>query len=858
MNLKKFVLLPLAALVLASCGPNVVPPEGISVAAAETTLEMGDTMTLTATLTPADAEADITWSSSDTEVATVDATGTVTAVGLGEVEITATVVSDDIILRDSVTLAVNPDVEAVLASIATEIAVTGTASLVAPGGSLGSFAFDTYLNVNQGEMQLYWSSEGSVYSYFADEEGYLVDYVLNNHNEVQVISYTSGGQPVPAENYITYSFGAITASEVVVTTPTQLDVAIGEDHGAVDLAVELSGYICDVTDTVTINLNKDGSVASLTVVGHGVAELTGGSTTDYVNTVTATVTTKEAIGAPNKATPMPELTGDDAAIVNSFLTGLENENYTLDIVDTGESIGEVVVTDDGVIADGTVFALTTDGVYEVTVDEEAGTMTATSAEAIAAAVSELLNPVDFSPNLFIPQGNNVYKLAGGLTDNVLLGLDPALVFIGDYYLIPSINSVEITLTVEGATVTGATLSYTYDYYGLGWIMGDLVITITNIGTTAFPYADLEFVEYVPPTAWSDVTGDENWYQTATEALGEEVDNVPFIVADWYGYADTEDSEFGVQASFTSQTDAVNLVNSYLAILAAAGWTDSGLVDPYGSVAYTNGTSAIYVSTDAWSSGYDYITDIIFWSVDSLAPAVTQWSDLDAAWAEGINTTTGGDIDTVPFTDLGWQLMSGNYAIGGVTTDVYDASYNAYYLEYALTEAGWTQTGLIDPATENEVWTLEGNPIAVSVYLVTVTMTDGSTGYAVKVDFLAASSCVMPPAATSWSEYDADFAASMEAAGIDVDLVPFLDAEWACDASTSSAYVYTDPTTAQEIYDAFVALLEEAGWTAAGEADESGITTFTNPDTNVTIGVQLDVRTTSVAYVNLYWGTSAAE
>lgn len=861
MNLKKLILLPLAALVLASCEPPAIPPEGVTVTAAETTLEIGGTTTVTAALTPADAEAEITWSTSDTEVATVDATGTVTAVGLGEVEVIATAVSGDTIVRSSVELTVNPDVEAVLASIAKEIAVTGSASLVAPEASLGTFEFDTYVNVNEGEEQWFYTSEGSTYSYFADEDGYLVDYVLDNHNEVQKISYTNeAGEQALADEYITYSFGAITASEVVVTTPTQLDVQIGKEHGAVDLAVELSGYIADVTDTVTINLNKDGSVASLTVVGHGSVEVEG-VMTNYVNTVEATVTTKEAIGAPRK-TPMPEITGDDAAIVNSFLTALDNENYTMEIIDSGEPVGVVEISNDAVVVAGTVFYnVEGDGVYQVVVDDSTDpvSLIAQSDTPTAATISEMLIPVDFSADLFVPRGDGVYGLAGGLTSNILLGLDPSLPFYsGGDLLITNINSVEISLTVEGTTVTAATITYDYDYYGLGWILGTLTLNLTNFGTTTFEYADGTFVELVVED-WDEVVGQEGWYKTAVDNLGEEIaGTVPYVAASWYGYADTNGNEYGVQASYETEEEAQALLTQVETTLVGAGWVKSEtLVDNWGTPVYTKEGSTIHVATSVFeASSGGFVCDIIFWPASEFIPKTT-WSEVDAEWAASVNEALGGDIDTVPFVDLDWEVYNDSY-YGIIAESAYQNSFAtaqalAAEMVDALTTAGWSlDEGLYD-ADGNQVYTLSGNPIAVAVNPVNL----WDMYYYVEVVFTAYSDATVPTVATTWSEYNAEFAASMEAAGIDVDVTPFLDAEWGCDASTSSAYVYTDPTTAQEIYDAYVALLEEAGWTATGEADENGITTYTNPDTNVTIGVQLDVRTDTVAYVNLFWGTSDA-
>ena len=863
MHLKKFILLPMCALVLAGCAPTVIPPEDVEINASTTTLEIGDTLQLTSTVTPEGADATLTWATSDAEVATVSDAGLVTAVGVGTVDITLVATSEETVLKDEVTLTVNPDVEAVLASIANEIAVTGTSTLVSPDyGALGSFDFNTYLNVNEGKEQWYYSSEGSVYSYFANEEGYLVDYVLDNHNEVSEIQYTSGGEPVLADDYIAYSFNTITADEVTLTSPTQLDVAIGAEHGAVELASELSGYIADVTDTVTINLNKDGSVASLTVVGSGIVELEleDGSTVNanYTNTVVANVTTKEAIGAPRRD-PNPAITGDDAAIVNSFLTGLENENYTLDIVDGGESMGEVIVTPEGIAMPEATYALVEgQGVFQVTVDEEANTITANSQSPLAPAISDMLNPVDFSADLFTPLGNGVYRLAGGLTDNLLLGLDPALAFIGSYYMIMNISSVEVVLTTEGTTVTGATLSYEYDYYGFGLIIGELTINISNIGSSVFPYADATFVEYAPE-AWSEVSGQTGWYDSAVAYLGEDVDNVPFIAADWFGYADTIYYEFGVQASFETLAEAEALSNEYIEVLGAAGWTIvPDITDGYGASVYSDNVSTIYVSTSAWeASSGEFVCDIIFWASEDLIPA-TMWSEVDAEWAASVNEALGGNIDSVPFIDLDWTVYNDSY-YGILAESAYLDSFAtaqalAAEMVDALTTAGWSLDEGLEDSNGYQVYTLPGNPIAVAVNPVNLF----DVYYYVEVAFSAYSDATVPTVATTWSEYDADFAAAMETAGIDVDVVPFLDAEWACDSSTTSAYFYGTEAEATEMHTAYVALLTEAGWTTDGATDANGATIYTNPETNVTIAVQLDVRTASVAYVNLFFGVAAGE
>ena len=90
MHLKKFILLPMCALVLAGCGPTVIPPEDVEINASTTTLEIGDTLQLTSTVTPEGADGTLTWATSDAEVATVSDAGLVTAVGLGTVDDMAT------------------------------------------------------------------------------------------------------------------------------------------------------------------------------------------------------------------------------------------------------------------------------------------------------------------------------------------------------------------------------------------------------------------------------------------------------------------------------------------------------------------------------------------------------------------------------------------------------------------------------------------------------------------------------------------------------------------------------------------------------------------------------------------------
>ncbi|MBQ6662486.1 MAG: Ig-like domain-containing protein, partial [Firmicutes bacterium] len=68
---------------------------GVTVAPAEETIEVRQTVQLTATVTPSDAtNKNIVWSSSDPAVATVDETGKVRGIAVGEVTITATSAAD--------------------------------------------------------------------------------------------------------------------------------------------------------------------------------------------------------------------------------------------------------------------------------------------------------------------------------------------------------------------------------------------------------------------------------------------------------------------------------------------------------------------------------------------------------------------------------------------------------------------------------------------------------------------------------------------------------------------------------------------------------------------------------------------
>lgn len=84
------LVLFIAALMLSSCEPKVIPAETLSIDK-ELTLYVDSTFQLTAELTPADATGNVNWKSSDTTVASVSETGLVTALKKGTAIVTANI-----------------------------------------------------------------------------------------------------------------------------------------------------------------------------------------------------------------------------------------------------------------------------------------------------------------------------------------------------------------------------------------------------------------------------------------------------------------------------------------------------------------------------------------------------------------------------------------------------------------------------------------------------------------------------------------------------------------------------------------------------------------------------------------------
>ncbi len=811
----------------------------VSLSASETTLTLGDTLQLSVTTDPASGVT-LAYTSSDLEVATVSETGLVSTVGVGSVDISVSAKLGETTLTDAVNLTVNPDVEEVLASLQHEIALTGTLEASIDGEVVETHTIDTYLNTNADALEAYYHYDKDNPSlasetHYSSYQGYLATYVLNSLNQIVVFTMVDQNyEEKPAADYIMNGFDLVSASELVVVDPTHITLSIDAAHAASTLFIDITGYSSDGGAEVELVLNKDGSIASI------VLDATYSSTLamHYVGTLT----TKSALNVPSND-PLPELTGTDEALLDSFIDGLTNENYTLGI--NVEDLGvayDVLLTQEGLVLNGTIYALVDElGVMEVTVDTSVtpNTLVGASETPIGSAVSELLYPVKVSSDIFVPQGSNQYTISPRLAfwyeryyGGILMGLDPSIAFVDDSFPASALSSVMLTLEADADNnVTDATLSYTTLYYG--YIECTVSIEITDIGTTVFPYVGLEFVPYTPPTTWSEL--DASWYSATNSALGVDLNDAPYVEADWITYEN--EGEYGVQALYSTSAEATTASEAVVTTFIADGWTTTGEIDGYGSPVYGKEGTELRISTSAWEANEGYVCDIIFFNASAFA-LPESWNDVDTTWVEDASAFVGADVSTIPFYQAMWKVgysyFDDEYYLVTTVTSEAAASELINGFVQVLTTAGWTEFEYTDPYGYT-VYVNADETIAVAL---------GYWGYSdtsIQVEmYVYAPDMLLPPA--SWEEVNPDWYATMcEETGVDIsEYIPYIIADW--HASTWSSYAsveFSDETEANAFLDQMKTELTEAGWIDSSEVDEYGVPIYTHTEVDFTISLYVD-------------------
>ncbi len=716
-NKLSIMLLLFIALLLTGCvqdnnnnNNNDIVATDIQIEAPATaTISQGETLQLVASLTPKESNSVVTWSSSDDEIASVSKSGLVTALGVGNVKITASVSTNDGIKSASVDLTINPNLRNVLNSLSQEITLNGTYTQIRDGSLVTSIEsqLKLYFNNEIGHQEYYLQeSVDDEYvderHYYGNAKGELVTLQINRLNEVEERNFVHAGSSTQnPSDYILFDdfiskFSDVKDSEVKIVSPNELEINLTNDSAAKDLLYSLSFYETDLTNLISIRLDKLGNPTFIKLEGSYADEDYGFT---FLQTLEYNVVTKNDIKVPDKVAPYPELEGDDATLVSNFLEALKNRNYTINIfVDDTSTLTGKVTPNNVLMSDSNnssrYFSYIADkGVYEVSYNESENAITPKSANSIATSMNEFLTPIDFSKDLFAPLGNDIYTLIYGLDESgLLIGLDPAIPFFDVYnsiYVIRNLSSVNIALNHDGNDITKATISY--EGRLMTYLSYQIKVEITNIGSTTVPFEDATVKEYVEPTDWSSL--DNEWYESSNELLSGEINNVPYVHTDWNTYLEEDKSL--VQTSPMDKETADALLSTLTSLLQNASWTKTeDVYSDRGTTifdgVYSKDGENIIVAVDEFTSSGDYYLQIVFLPVNYFVPA-TSWEEVDPSWYSEVNDYLGDDVSYVPFIEGDWSVYPKAFdyyyaTIEFETLEEYEEFYARFMEEFE--NAGW--------------------------------------------------------------------------------------------------------------------------------------------------------------------------
>lgn len=642
-----------------------------------TTITQGNTLQLEASLEPKEATNKITWSSSDEDIASVSNTGLVTTVGVGNVKITASVPTGDTVKSASVDLTINPNVRNVLNYLSNEINLEGTYKQIREGSSVTSIEsnLNLYFNNEKGHQEYYlkeYTDDGYVDEkhYYGNAKGELVRLHINRLNEVEETNFVHQGSSeyVLFDDFIS-KFSDIKDNEVKIISPTELEITLTNESAAKDLLYSVSFYETDLTNHILIKLDKKGNPTYIKLEGSY-------SDTDYDFTYLQTVEYNVVgnINVPERITPFPALEGDDATLVNNFLEALKNRNYALNIfVNDTPTIAGKVTPNNVLMSDANnssrYFSYIKDkGVFEVSYNEAENSITPKKESSLAGTLDEFLTPIDFSKDLFVPLGDDVYTLLYGLDESgQLIGLDPSIPFFAVYnsiYTIKDLSSVKIIISSDSDKITA--ISFSYEARLMVYLSYQIRIEITDIGTTSVDFADATVKDYVVPTDWSSL--DNEWYENSNTLLDGEINNVPYVHTDWNTFLEEDISL--VQSAAMTKEEADALLSKMITLLQNGSWQKTENVYSERSTTIFDGVYGkdgenILVVVDEFTSSSDYYIQIVFLPIDYFVPAAS-WEEVDSSWYDELSEYLGEDISGVPYLQGDWY--------------VYPKEYDYYYAE----------------------------------------------------------------------------------------------------------------------------------------------------------------------------------
>lgn len=487
-------------------------------------------------------------------------------------------------------------------------------------------AKEMYLNEVDTSDGYVWSD----YHYWADEEGKVVGYELDIDNTVETINYVDSNDvpAVYADNFPS-PFSVVTLEDIARDEKdnTKITVTLSDENDQSVLTSSLTGYSSPVA-SLSLTVTSKGVTALSLDSGVFNASDSFGNTYSVQYTFEASGVEKDSV-VP--ATPTPIETRSEHAALQAAIDSLNEQNYSLSYEETlaGSVVNSftaimtpnALFMTDGYGTSGTIVA-PEGGVVRVNVVEEEGNveLQAISSPNTSVSIDDYRVDFTYAAEIFdlVEGSTNSYILRDDLSDAIAeYGYySPDAIFGGStpYH---DLGSLTVTLNEDGS-IEFACTTQSIDWETFEYVTSNISVVISNIGTTVLPYnIEEQYVAFTIPTSWEEFAPE--LAATFTTLYGSS-EAVPFFwpTVGWDYYSADVDYYVMVSATETSLENAQAVVDAYIEVLEAAGFTYAGIND-YGEEIYADSEENVVIGLTAYESNFGdgFYVDVYFYDASEI-------------------------------------------------------------------------------------------------------------------------------------------------------------------------------------------------------------------------------------------------
>lgn len=532
----------------------------------------------------------------------------------------------------------------VLAKLQGEITLSGvlTTTQALADADTGEATGETEVYVS--DLVTYWSTEEvylneidqsddyvwADYHYWASAEGKVVGYELGIDNTVETINYVdSSNTPAVYADSFPSPFSVVNLEDITrdETDNTKITVTLADESDQSTLVSSLIGYSSPIASL------------SLTVTSKGVTALSFDSgvflASDSWGDTYLVQYTFEAVGVEKDsvvpATPTPIETRAEHAALQAAIDSLNEQNYSLSYEETldGSVVSSftAIMTSDAFFmtneygTSGTIVA-PEGGVVGVNVVEEDGNveLQAISSPNTSVSIDDYRPDFTYAAEIFdlVEGSNNSYVLRDDLSDTIAdYGYYSPDAIFGGSTSYHDLGSLTVTLNEDGSMEFACT-TQTIDWETFEYVTSNISVVISNIGTTVLPYnIEEQYVAFTAPTSWEEYAPE--LAATFTTLYGSS-EAVPFFwpTVGWDYYSADVDYYVMVSATETSLENAQAVVDAYIEVLEAAGFTYAGIND-YDEEIYADSEENVVIGLNAYESyfGDGFNVDVYFYDASEI-------------------------------------------------------------------------------------------------------------------------------------------------------------------------------------------------------------------------------------------------